>query len=343
MKSRARPILNLQEIAQITGANLSPSGNLSMEIHGLASLEDAETLDISFFEGRRYLSHLMKSKAGACFVNQSEPPESSPDGMEILLAENPRLCFFKLSHIFYPEKTVQPGCHPKAHVDESAELSDSCQVDAGAFIGPRVKVGEGCWIGPNVVIDEGVSIDEKTWIGANSSLSHCQIGKNCVLYPGVRIGQSGFGFDVVEGKLLKIPHFKKVIIEDGVEVGANTAIDRGFVRDTVIGKYTVIDNLVHIAHNVRIGPECMISGQVGIAGSVKLGSRVRMGGQSGVAEHLNLGDGAQVMAGSGVTRDVPPGEVVGSNPAIPRGDFHRQTLILKSLTQQSRNRQPRKK
>jgi UDP-3-O-[3-hydroxymyristoyl] glucosamine N-acyltransferase len=204
-------------------------------------------------------------------------------------------------------------------------------VDPGAVIGPNAEVGSGTVVGAHAVVGPHCRIGRDCSIGPSVSIQNAFIGNRVILHPGARIGQDGFGFDMSPRGHLKVPQVGRVIIQDDVEIGANTTIDRGASRDTVIGEGTKIDNLVQIAHNVVIGRHCVIVGQVGISGSTTLEDFVVVGGQAGTAGHVRIGLGAQVAARSGVMTDIPPKGRWGGTPAQPIRDWHRTTVALKQL------------
>ena len=213
----------------------------------------------------------------------------------------------------------------------TATIGNGSQIDAGAVIGRGVEIGSRCHIGPNAVLGDGVRLGDDTKIGANTSVSHALIGRRVEIETGVTIGSQGFGFVPGPNGLMRMLQLGRVIIEDDVQIGANCAIDRGATGDTVIGSGTVLDNLVHIAHNVRIGRRCVICAQVGIAGSTRIDDGVMMGGQVGVGDHLKVGARAKIAAKSGVMRNVDPSAVVGGYPAVSIKNWHRQTIGLARL------------
>jgi UDP-3-O-[3-hydroxymyristoyl] glucosamine N-acyltransferase len=240
--------------------------------------------------------------------------------------KNPRVAFAQIGHMFYPVDALDEGVHPSADIHPTASIGLGSQIGSGVAIGRDVNIGARCRIGSNVVIGEGVVIGDDCVIDANATISHTMIGSRVHISSNVSIGGEGFGFVPGPNGLMRIAQLGRVIIGDGVEIGNNCAIDRGAMGDTVIGAGTVIDNLVHIAHNVRIGRHCVIAGQVGIAGSTTLGDGVMMGGQVGINDHLKVGSNARIAAKSGLIHDVADGEVVGGYPAVPIRQWHRQTI-----------------
>lgn len=314
---RQKP-LSLAEIAEIAGAELSASSDPSVIIHDVASLQDAGQQDISFLDNVKYKDIFKITKARACFI-ASEMQEIAPRGLNLLISKSPYKSYALCAQRFYPQEKPKKLVSKQAHIDPSAKLGKNCVVEAGVVIGPGVVIGDDCTIGANAVI------------------SHALIGSHVRIYPGVCIGQDGFGFAIDPAGFVKVPQLGRVIIEDHVEIGANTTIDRGAGPDTVIGQGTWIDNLVQIGHNVKIGKGCVIVSQVGISGSTVLEDYVMIGGQGGIAGHLHIGKGARIAAQSGVMRDIPAGQEQMGSPAQPVKQFFRQITALKQLTKQDRN------
>lgn len=327
---RAGPF-RLAEIAGICRAELASGADPHLLIEDVAPLATAGRGQISFLDNRKYVAAMECSSAAACILHP-ELVARAPQGMQLLLSKSPYKAYALVAQAFYPEPSFKAGVAQSAVVDGSVVFGAGCRIEAGAVIGAGVEIGRNCRIGPNAVIGDHVTIGDDSVVGPNASLSHCHIGSRVVIFPGARIGQPGFGFAIDPAGHIKVPQLGRVIIEDDVEIGANTTVDRGSGSDTFVGAGTMIDNLVHIGHNVRIGKGCVIAGLVGISGSSELGDMVIMGGQGGVAGHLKIGSGAQIAAQTGVLRDVAPGERLMGTPAKPLRQFFREVATLEKIS-----------
>jgi len=324
--SVAKP-MRLAELARLSGAELADSSRGDVIVRDVAPLDAAGPDHLTFLDNRKYLDAFKTTRAGACFV-RAEMAEFAPSGTAVLVSLNPYKAYALAALAFYPEPAPMPGQGPGAVVDVSASLGEGCEVGPYAVIGAHVKIGKGCRIGAGAVICEGVEIGDNCDIGARAYVTHSLIGNRVRLYPGACIGRAGFGFAIDKTGFTAVPQLGRVIVEDDVEIGANTTVDRGAGPDTIIGQGTRIDNLVQIGHNVRIGKYCVIVAQVGISGSTQVGDFTMLGGQAGVAGHLKIGAGAKVAAQSGVMRDVPDGAEVVGFPAMPMRQYFRQTNYL---------------
>jgi UDP-3-O-[3-hydroxymyristoyl] glucosamine N-acyltransferase len=317
----------LAELADMCGAELGTTCDPDAEFVDVAPLAMAGHRDISFLDNPRYLEQMKASAAGACIM-QSDMAANAPPGMAPLLSPNPYKSYALVARAFYAEPAFDAGISLSASIGDGVEFGEGARVDAGAVIGAQAVIGARCRIGANAVIGDCVAIGDDSLIGANVTLSHCIIGSRVVLYPGVRIGQPGFGYAIDPGGHVVVPQLGRVVVEDDVQIGANSAIDRGAGPDTVIGAGTVIDNLVHVAHNVKIGRGCAIAGQSGISGSTELGDLVIMAGQSGLSGHIKIGAGAQIGGQCGVLKDLPPGARVMGTPARPVREFFKEFAVL---------------
>jgi UDP-3-O-[3-hydroxymyristoyl] glucosamine N-acyltransferase len=299
-------------------------------IAGLASLESAEPDQITFIGNVRHAGLLAQTRAGAVLISAALQ-DRAPAGAVALVATDPFESWARVAALFHPVAGPKAATHPTAVVETGASVDVTAEICAHAFIGAHASIGARCRIGPSAVIDEGVILGPDCRIGAHASISHAILGARVVIYPGARIGQEGFGFTPTARGFVTTPQLGSVMIGDDVEIGANTTIDRGALRDTVIGTGTRLDNLVQVAHNVRIGRHCAIAAQVGISGSAEIGDFVTMGGQSGVADHMQIGARARVGAQSGVMSEIPAGAVVVSSPARPTREVFREIAVLKRV------------
>ena len=331
---RAGPF-TLSEIAAHLGAEALEAHRDSISIHDIGDLDSAEAGEISVFTDARYLEGLLRTRADAVICSR-ELARHAGDSTRLMFVKDPRLAYAQVGHLFYPQSALEPGIAPTARVHPAARIGHGTQIDAGAVIGRGVEIGRRCHVGFNAVIGEGVRLGDDTKIGANTSISHALIGRRVGIETGVTIGSQGFGFVPGPNGFTRMLQLGRVIIEDDVQIGANCAIDRGATGDTVIGSGTVLDNLVHIAHNVHLGRRCVICAQVGIAGSTRVEDGVMMGGQVGVGDHLEVGARAKIAAKSGVMRNIAPSAVVGGYPAVAIKNWHRQTIGLARLFKSAR-------
>lgn len=321
----------LKQLADVTGSVISGENiNPDQVVIDVASLKEATSQHISFFDNAKYKNSFLESKAGACFVS-AKSAGIAPKGMALLVSAHPYKAYAKAANFMYPDAMPSTGVSSAAHIDDDATLGKDCVVEAGAVIQSGAVLGDGCWVEAGTVIGRNVKIGNHCRFGSNSSISHAHIGNHVRLYPGVCVGQDGFGFAIDPQGHVKVPQLGRVIIHDHVEIGANTTIDRGAGPDTIIGQGTWIDNLVQIGHNVQIGRGCIIVAQAGVSGSTKLEDFVALGGQTGVAGHLTIGMGARIAAQSGIMKDVPAGSEYMGSPAVPIKQFMRQVALLAKM------------
>jgi UDP-3-O-[3-hydroxymyristoyl] glucosamine N-acyltransferase len=320
----------LAQLAEISGASPAAGTDAAALFSDVAPLEVAGPSQVGFLDNRKYVAAFQASKAGLCVV-APEMASKAPAGMALLLSPDPYRAYARIAQAFYPAPAPEPSIAPSASIDPAALVGEGCRVEPNAVIGARAEIGKRCRIGANAVIGAGVVLGDDCIVGANATISHALIGARVNIYPGVRIGQDGFGFAMGAQGHLKVPQLGRVVIGDGVEVGANSTIDRGAGPDTVIGAGCMIDNLVQIGHNVQLGRGCVIVSQVGISGSTRLGDFVAAGGQAGIAGHLTIGAGARLAAQCGIMRDVAPGETVGGSPAVPMTEWLRQSALLAKM------------
>ncbi|ABC80858.1 UDP-3-O-(3-hydroxymyristoyl)glucosamine N-acyltransferase [Anaeromyxobacter dehalogenans] len=323
----------LAELAARVGGQVDGDGKLRLE--GIAPLEEATAAEISFFSNRKYRKAFEASRAGAVVV---EPGEKVPAGRPVLRVVNAYLAFAKISTLFHPPREAMPEVAPTAVIHPTARVHPSAQVMPLACVGPDAQVGARTILFPGVHVADGARVGEDCVLYHNVVVrERCAVGNRVILQPGCVVGSDGFGFAFDpdgEGKgprHYKVPQVGNVVIEDDVEVGANTCVDRATLGSTRIGRGAKIDNLVQIAHNVQVGPLSLLVSQVGVAGSTKLGMGVVAGGQAGIVGHLEIGDGVRIGAQSGVMADVEAGETVSGSPAVPHGNWLKAMASLDHL------------
>lgn len=317
-------------LAAIAAAAKGTAPAIEKAFTGVAPLQSARPDQVSFLDNRRYAMALEQTMAGAVIVHPdmlNRVPAATIPIVTTATYEG----WARVAALFHPAAPPRPGVHRSAVIAETARVDSSAEVGPYVVIAAGAEIGSGCRIGPFVSIGEGVALGPECRIGAHATLSHALLGARVYIYPGARIGQEGFSFASTEAGFLSIPQLGRVVVEDDVEVGANTTIDRGSTRDTIIGAGSHLDNLVQIGHNVRLGRCCVIVAQVGIAGSTVLEDFVQVGGQAAIAGHLLIGHGAQIGAQAGVISDVAPGAVLLGSPAQPRKEFFRQVVALKRM------------
>jgi UDP-3-O-[3-hydroxymyristoyl] glucosamine N-acyltransferase len=330
---------SLAEICAASGALLPDGADGTVRVLDLSSLSGAGPHHLTFFSGsgETIRTQLAQSSAGFCFVPaKTSKPLQYRVGMIAIAARSVQHAFAEAVRLFYPESGLVSWTQ-QTSVDPSASIGSNVMLSPGVVIGPGAEIGENTRIGPNTVIGRGVAIGRGCEIGSNCSITNAYVGDGVLILPGAQIGQPGFGFASGPTGHIKVPQIGRVIIQDRVEIGACTTIDRGALGDTVVGEGTKIDNLVQIGHNTHIGRHDMIVAQVGISGSCELGDFVVLGGQVGLADHVTVGSGARFAARAGV----PPGKYAGGEdyggmPAKLAREWMREIFTLTNLTKKSK-------
>jgi len=324
--------MKLSEIARKIDCRME--GNNDVEILRVAGIEEAGPGDLTFVSNRKYARHIKTTRADAIILGEDLPPVSIPS----LRTEDPYLAFAHALEIFHVPLRQDQGVHPTAIIDEDVEIGPNISIGAHVVIGKGARIGFGVTLFPNTVLYPGVRIGNDVFIHSCVTIREfCEIGNRVILQNGVVVGSDGLGFvPKKDGSFYKIIQTGRVIIEDDVEIGANTTVDRAAVGDTIIRKGAKLDNLVQIGHGSQVGEDSILAAQAGLAGSTRLGRGVWVGGQAGFAGHLDVGDNAVIMAQSGTSHDIAPKAVVSGSPAFDNGPWLRSVALFPKLPALSR-------
>jgi UDP-3-O-[3-hydroxymyristoyl] glucosamine N-acyltransferase len=316
--------LSLGAVCAAAGIAIPCGADTNVRIFDVAGLAQAGPQHLSFYAGSRAKDDVAATRAGWCFVGKAELP---PKETVALVVESVAHAFAAAARLFYPDHELDTRAQDRA-VHETARLGENVVLAPNVIIGPGAEVGKNSRIGAGSVIGRGVTIGRNCEIGSQAGVRFAHVGDEVIIQSGAQLGGSGFGFASGPRGHAKIPQLGRVIVQDHVEIGANTTIDRGALADTVVGEGSKIDNLVQIGHNTMVGRHCVIVGQTGISGSVVLGDFVVIGGMVGIADHVVIGPGARVAAKAGVTRDLPGGRDYGGFPAKPVREWRREMATL---------------
>lgn len=319
---------SVEELAERVDGRVE--GDPSRRVEGLASVASAGPAELTYVVGGRYARFMAESRAGAILVPDDLDVE--PNGATLIRVASPELAFSRLLEVFHPSRSRPAGVHPTAVLGRDVELGDGVSIGAYAVVEDGARIGAGCSIGPHAYIGPGVSLGIEVRADPGCSVFEgAVVGDRVRLHAGARISSDGFGYTAGPDGPVKIRQVGRCVLEDDVEVGCNSTIDRGSLGDTVIGRGTKIDNLVHIGHNCRIGRNCFVVAQVGVAGSTVVGDGARLGGQVGIAGHLEVGAGASLGAKSGVMSNIPEGETWSGLPARPHREWLRASSAFYKL------------
>lgn len=325
--------MRVEELARLVDGKLR--GDTQREIRGVASLESAGPNELAFVEGARALGQAARSRAGCLLVAEGV---SVADHTTIAVAR-PKVAFIRVAEALHPPEPVEAGIHPTAVVAPDAEVAQSASVGAYVVIEAGAKIGAGTRLDPGVFVGQGVSVGAQCRLYPRVTLyPGTTVGNRVILHAGVVVGSDGFGYVFAEGRHLKFPQLGRVMIEDDVEVGSNSTIDRGSLGTTVIGRGTKLDNLVQVGHNVRLGMHCVIAAQTGISGSVEIGNGVVMGGQVGIGDHVRIGDRVTIGGQAGILpgKTLRLGSTVWGTPARPFDEYKKLYAHLSNLPRLSR-------
>jgi UDP-3-O-[3-hydroxymyristoyl] glucosamine N-acyltransferase len=309
-------------------------GDASVAIARVAAIDEATSDALTFATDEKYYAAALSSAAAAVLVDASVPFDEAAATKPLLVIENARAALATFLSALKPPRPRGPFVHPAAIVEDEATIGERVYIGAGAYVGARAKIGNGTALSPGAYVGDDVTIGEDTWLHPRAVVhERCAIGSRVVLHSGCVIGSEGFGWAFIDGRLERIPQVGNVVLDDDVEIGANTCVDRAQTGSTTIGRGTKIDNLVQVGHNCRIGKHCAIAAQTGFAGSTSVGDYVKIAGQVGTRGHMHVGSRATIAGGSGVWGDVPDGAIVSGSPARDHREELRNQVNIRKLSE----------
>ncbi len=325
--------LTAAAVAHLVGGTLRDAGRGDVAVRRMATLDEAGPEDVSFYASARYAAAFAATRAGAVLVSPELADADGAPGAARIVVERPHEAMLRVLPALHRPAPRVPGIHPTAIVGRGVTLGDEVTVEPYAVLGDGATLGDRAWIGAHAVVGEGAAVGDDSRLFPHATLyAGTAVGRRVAVHAGARLGSDGFGYVFGDGAHQKIPHVGRCVVEDDVEIGANTTIDRGSVGDTVIGAGTKIDNLVHLGHNVRVGRLCLIMAQVGVSGSTVIGDGVILAGQAGLAGHITVGKGARIGGQAGVFGDVPDGATYSGYPARPHKEALRAQAMLFRLS-----------
>lgn len=314
-------------------------GDASATVSGLSKIEEGKTGSLSFLSNPKYEPYIYTTDSSICIVNDSfHPTKPLPSALTLIKVKDAYACFAKLLSVYQASMRKAPGIEQPSFIDPTATIGADVYIGAFVYVGAHATIGNGCAIYPNTYIGQGTTVGENSTLFSGVQIyDNMHIGSHCIIHAGVVIGSDGFGFAPNEqGVYDKVPQIGNVVIEDHVEIGANTTIDRATMGSTRIKSGVKIDNLCQIAHNVEVGEHTALAAQVGIAGSAKLGKHIMVGGQTGISGHLQIADKTKIVAQSGIPSTVKETDTLMGTPAIPINDFKRSYIGFRKLPEMMR-------